>query len=137
MSRHNARHQRRRQPTTKTKRARDRANQGYATAKRALDSGVSLRVSNRTDFDAGTVHHGLARWLARQLEYTITEDDDGKWLRISDYARGKRLGKATIELRAAGENPDVRYDLADEARYNHAGFADFKRGLEDAFKEAQ
>lgn len=137
MSQHNARHRRRRQPTTKTKRARDRANQGFDKARRALDSGVSLRVSNRTDIDAGTVHHGLARWFARQLEYMVVEGEDGKWLRRSDYARGKALGKATIEQRAAGMNPDVRYDLADEARYNHAGFADFKRGLEDAFKDAQ
>jgi len=52
-------------PSAKTRVRQGRAAEGRAAATLALREGRTLRVSDRTDAEAGTVHHGLAATLVR------------------------------------------------------------------------
>lgn len=51
----------------------------------------------------------------------------------TDYERGKALGVATKKARAEGQNPDIRFDLADEAKTD-SNFEEFMRGLNDGIR---
>lgn len=50
---------------------------------------------------------------------------------MNDYERGFQLGQSLVAARAEGMNPDIRWDLADEAR-GPGDFKEFMRGLNDA-----
>jgi len=66
-----------------------RALENRAAARKALREGRTLRVSNRTDIEAGTVHQALAvtlvRW--RYAEYPPDPAREG-WLDMSQIRPG-------------------------------------------------
>lgn len=54
---------------------------------------------------------------------------------MSDYDRGAELGRFLKQAREDGENPDIRYEIADEAKSNRGGFDEFMRGLNETLQE--
>lgn len=69
--------------SNKTIARRMRADRNRAAVLTALATGVELRVTNRTDVEAGTVHSGLADSLARVGRATFINDNH--------IAKGSRL----------------------------------------------
>ena len=63
-------HRRVRTVSAKTNAARRRRNEHLAIATAALASQGSLRVSNTTNAETGTVHHGTAMTLVREGKAT-------------------------------------------------------------------
>lgn len=64
-------------PSAATRAREARARENRQAALVALRAGRELRVSSRTDAEAGTVHAGLARYLVRMTQARYPARPDG------------------------------------------------------------